>query len=125
MTTYIGIPSDTQTHATRFDNGSTLTNGRTDGLTHDHQDSGSNSQVPDAPRGVDKWVIRKRFSFMYGSPGLYWRVYHPSLPAYFGHSLHLYSWQDALDYALASVAGDYLLSTFAGCEQAEPKAEVA
>lgn len=52
---------------------------------------------------VEKWVIRKRWSFMWGSPGMYWRVSHSSLPAYFGHRYHLYSFADAVEYADARV----------------------
>ena len=48
---------------------------------------------------VEKWVIRKRWSFMWGAPGWYWRVSHSSLPAYFGHALHMYSFEDAVEYA--------------------------
>lgn len=106
----IGGQHDCQT--SKFDNGSTLTDERTDGRTNERlQDSGEYRPVLNAPPPVDnevsapvRWVIRKRFSFMYGSQGMYWRVEHPSLPAYFDHQLHLYSWQDALDYALAHQA---------------------
>jgi hypothetical protein len=55
---------------------------------------------------VEKWVIRKRFTFMWGSPGTYWRVSHSSIPD--GHplhgSMHLYSFEDALEYVLAKIA---------------------
>lgn len=47
----------------------------------------------------ERWVVRKRFSFMYGSPGMYWRVSHRSLPAYFGHNLNFESFADAIEYA--------------------------
>lgn len=75
------------------------------------QDQGKSSHLPDAPTPVDnpvsvaKWIIRKRFSNMYGAPGMYWRVTHPSLPAYFGHSFHLYSFEDALEYVLDHIDG--------------------
>jgi hypothetical protein len=49
----------------------------------------------------EKWIIRKRWSHMYGSPGWYWRVSHSSLPAYFGHSYHMGTFADAVDYATA------------------------
>jgi hypothetical protein len=47
----------------------------------------------------EKWIIRKRWSYMWGNPGMYWRVSHSSLPAYFGHSLHLDTFADAVEYA--------------------------
>jgi len=88
----------------RFDNGSTLTDGRTDGLTHDLQDSGSKSYVPDTPNPVDnpdsvRWVIRKKRFWGTGHDA--WRVTHPSLPAYFNHSYHLDTFEDAIEYACA------------------------
>lgn len=43
---------------TRFDNGFTLTNERTDGLTDDLQDQGSNRLVPDTPTPVENGVVR-------------------------------------------------------------------
>lgn len=80
------------------------TNVRTNATNERIQDQGSNRLVPNAPGAVDKPVIRRRFSFMYGSPGMYWRVSHPSLPAYFGHALHLYTFDDAIEYANAICA---------------------
>ena len=48
---------------------------------------------------VEKWVIRKRWSYMWGSPGWYWRVSHSSLPKYFHHSFHFDSFEYAVEYA--------------------------
>lgn len=36
---------------------------------------------------------------MWGSPGVYWRVSHSSLPRYFNHAFHLHSFEDAVEYA--------------------------
>lgn len=50
---------------------------------------------------ADKWVIRKRFSQMWGSPGMYWRISHPSIPQgkpLYG-SVHMGSFADAIEYA--------------------------
>jgi len=47
-----------------------------------------------------KWVIRRRWSFMWGSPGMYWRVSHPSIPQgrpLYG-SVHLGTHADAIEY---------------------------
>lgn len=49
----------------------------------------------------EKFVIRKRFSWMWGSPGEYWRVSHSSLPRYFHNSYHFASFEDAIEYACA------------------------
>lgn len=49
----IGDEWVTHAEAIRFDKGFTLTDGRTDGLTHDHQDSGDQSQVLNAPTPVN------------------------------------------------------------------------
>ena len=48
---------------------------------------------------VEKWVIRKRWSFMWGSPGWYWRVSHSALPKYFGRCFHFELFEDAVEYA--------------------------
>lgn len=85
----------------RFDSGSTLTDERTNGLTHDLQDSGENTHVPNTSTPVDnrdssRWVIRKRIFPWTGRPA--WRITHPSLPAYFHHSFHMDSWEDAIEY---------------------------
>ena len=74
---------------------------------------GHNTHVLNAPLPVQtddsaskkgaavRFLVRKKFSPMYGSPGMYWSVEHPSLPAYFHHRLHFYTWADAIDYATA------------------------
>ena len=48
---------------------------------------------------LEKWVIRKRWSFMWGSPGYYWRVSHSSLPAYVKYCYHFDSFENAVEYA--------------------------
>ena len=57
----IGKPYDSQslTHAEaiRFDNGSTLTDERTNELTDDLQDQGLNRQVLNAPNPVDNRIF--------------------------------------------------------------------
>lgn len=62
------------------------------------------SQVPDAPKPVEtpnsaRWVIRKKRFPWTGE--LMWRITHPSLPKYFDHSLHLDTFEDAVQYACA------------------------
>ena len=44
-----------------------------------------------------KWIIRRKTFYWTGRPA--WRVTHPSLPAYFDHSLHLDTFEDAIEYA--------------------------
>lgn len=72
-----------QTLVKTLDNGSTLTNERTNGLTNDFQDQGSNRLVPDAPTPVDnhvslKWRIKKEQIWLerwtYSRMG--WSVYY-------------------------------------------------
>lgn len=46
-----------------FDNGFTLTNERTDGLTNDLQDQGSNRLVLNAPKPVDNRIPVPRQGF--------------------------------------------------------------
>lgn len=50
----------------------------------------------------EKWIIRKRWSFMWGSPGWYWRVSHSSIPQgkpLYG-SVHFDSFEVAIEYAM-------------------------
>jgi hypothetical protein len=82
--------------------------GRTDVRTNERlQDPIANRRVPDERTLVDKAIIRRRWSFMWGSPGWYWRVSHSSIPQgrpLYG-SVRLYTFVDALEYANARVAG--------------------
>ena len=53
----------------------------------------------------ERVIIRKRWSYMWGSPGCYWRVSHSSIPQ--GRplhgSVHFDSFEDAIEYAHALV----------------------
>lgn len=48
---------------------------------------------------ISKATIKRTWSYMYGAPGWYWRVEHETLPSYFNQALHLYTFEDAIEYA--------------------------